>query len=236
MLMHQAFCGIGYKKVYRCPIRRRPVSESVLAPDLIVSEEATDLDSALRVTHRIDMIKSQLRRMQIVGQYRDIDLGMPGTQFQFGFSAQQKIRESDGLVAVNLGRPQDQPYEILETDQDIDIDTHMIDGYWERRTPDGLPLPYKITVERGSQQVLGLWRNWRPDDALCLKRNMYVKFGMVPGLGFHDWGFLQLLGNQTRALRAIWRLLKLSSRLSGELSLFTGPECDCLLQLTCGPC
>jgi hypothetical protein len=208
MLMHQAFCGIGYKKVYRCPIRRRPVSESVLAPDLIVSEEATDLDSALRVTHRIDMLKSTLRRMQIVGQYRDIDLGLPGaSSFQFSLSAQRKIRESDGLTTVSLGRPEDSPYEILEIDQDIDIDDHMIDGYWERRTPDGLPLPYKLTVDRGSQQVLGLWRNWRPDDSLCLKRNGYVKFGMIPGLGFHDWGFLQLLGNQTRALRAIWRLL-----------------------------
>jgi len=207
MLMHQAFCGLGYKKVYRCPIRRRPVSESVLAPDLIVSEEATDLDSALRVTHRIDMLKGTLRRMQIVGQYADVDIGMPNTVNQFGLSAQMKIRESDGLVPVNLGRPQDAPYEILEVDTDIDIDEHMIDGYWERKTPDGLPLPYKVTVERGSQRVLGLWRNWRPEDALCLKRNMYVKFGMIPGLGFHDWGFLQLLGNQTRALRAIWRLL-----------------------------
>jgi len=207
MLMHQAFCGLGYKKVFRCPIRRRPVSESVLAPDLIVSEEATDLDSALRVTHRIDMLKGTLRRMQIVGQYADVDLGMPNTVNQFGLSAQMKIRESDGLVPVNLGRPMDAPYEILECDTDIDIDEHLIDGYWERRTPDGLPLPYKVTVERGSQRVLGLWRNWRPEDALCLKRNMYVKFGMTPGLGFHDWGFLQLLGNQTRALRAIWRLL-----------------------------
>lgn len=207
MLMHQAFCGIGYKKIYRCPIRRRPVSESVLAPDLIVSEEATDLDNALRVSHRIDMIRPQLRRMQIVGQYRDVDLGMPGTMMGIGQSAQRRIRESEGLMPMPVGRPEDLPYEILECDVYLDVDYHLIDGYWERRTPEGLPLPYKVTVERNSQQVLGIWRNWRPGDQLCLKRNMYVKYGMVPGLGYHNWGFLQLLGNQTRALRTVWRLL-----------------------------
>lgn len=207
MLMHQAFCGIGYKKVYRCPIRRRPVSESVLAPDLIVSEEATDLDNALRVTHRIDMMKSQLQRMQIVGQYREIGLGSPGTMMGIGQAAQRKIKESEGISIIGFGRPEDQPYEILECDTMLDIDHHVIDGHYERKTMDGMLLPYKVAVERNSQQVLGMWRNWDPDDKLCLKRNMYVKFGMVPGLGYHDWGFLQLLGNQTRALRAIMRLM-----------------------------
>jgi hypothetical protein len=206
MLMGQAFCGLGYKKVFRCPIRRRPVSESVLAPDLIVSEEATDLQNAVRVTHRIDMTKSQLLRMQVVGQYRRIELGMPGSMM-FGGSAQRKIKEAEGITIGGFARPEDQPYEILECDLDIDIDHHIIDGYWERRTPDGLMLPYKVAVERNSQQVLGMWRNWDPSDPLCLKQNMYVKFGLVPGFGFHDWGFLQLLGNQTRALRACWRLL-----------------------------
>ncbi len=207
MLMHQAFCGIGYKKVYRCPIRRRPVSESVLAPDLIVSEEATDLDNALRVTHRIDMMKSQLQRMQLVEQYRKIDLGAPGTMMGMGQSAQRKIKESEGISIIGFGRPEDAPYEILECDTMLDIDHHVIDLHYERKTLDGMLLPYKVAVERNTQQVLGMWRNWKVDDELCLKQNMYVKFGFMPGLGFHNWGFLQLLGNQTRALRAILRLL-----------------------------
>lgn len=206
MLMHQAFCGVAYKKVYRCPIRRRPVSESVRAIDLIVSEEATDLDNALRVTHQIQMLRTQLRRMQIVGQYRDIDIGQPGAPMGLGQSAQRAIKVNEGL-SPGATRPLDQPYEILECDQAIDIDEHVIDGYYERRTPDGLPLPYKLTIERNSQKVLGLWRLWKPNDPLCLKQNAYVKFGLVPSLGYHNWGFLQLLGNQTRVLRAIWRIL-----------------------------
>jgi hypothetical protein len=207
MLMHQAFCGNGFKKIYRCPIRRRPVSESVMAPDLIVSEDASDLDNALRVTHRIDMMKVQLRRMQIVGHYRDIDLGTPGTMMGLGQSPLRKIKESEGLAVMGMGRPDDIPYEMLEVDTTLDIDEYGIDGYYERRTHEGMPLPYKIAVERNSQQILGMWRLWKPEDELCLKQNMYVKFGLVTGLGFLDWGFLQLLGNQTRSLRAILRIL-----------------------------
>lgn len=207
MLMHQAFCGIGYKKIYRCPIRQRPTSESVLAPDLIVSEEATDLDNALRVTHRIEMTLPILRRMQIVGQYRDVDLGMPAMIAGLGSSARRGIKESEGVAVSGGGRPQDQPYEIWETDVYLDAGYHAIDGSFEMGAPDGLPLPYKVTIDRNSRKILGMWRNWRPADQLYLKRNMYVKYGLVPGLGYHDWGFLQLLGNQTRTLRAILRLL-----------------------------
>ncbi len=208
MLMQQAFCGIGYKKIFRCPIRRRPVSESVLATDLIVSEEATDLANALRVTHTIQMLRADLKRLQIVGHYRDVDLGMPGVMMGLGRSPDRKMKEAEGISIIGFGRPEDQSYELLECDVDLDVDRHGIDGYYERRTPDGLPLPYKITVERNSQQCIGVRRNWRPEDRMCLKRNWYVKFGLVPSnLGYHDWGFLHLLGNQTRVLRSIWRLL-----------------------------
>jgi len=207
MLMQQSYCGIGYKKVYRCPIRQRPVSESILAPDLIVSEEATDLDTAHRVTHRIQMMKDQLRRLQIAGAYADIPIGPANYVQGFGDSANRKIKESEGITISGFARPEDTPHIILESDYSLDIDHLQMDGYWERKTPEGLPLPYRIAVERGTQKVFGIWRNWNPDDKFCRKKNMYVKFGMIPALGFHDWGFLQLLGNQTRTLRAIWRIL-----------------------------
>lgn len=208
MLMQQAFCGIGYKKVYRCPIRRRPVSESVLPTDLIVSEEATDLNNALRVTHRIEMTLPVLRRMQMVGQYRDVDLGPPsGMTMDVADSVRRKIRESEGISVQALGRPQDQPHEIWETDVYLDADVHGVEGKYERDAPRYLPLPYKVTLDRNSRKVLGVWRNWKDGDPLYLKRNMFVKYGLVPGLGYHNWGFLQLLGNQTRAIRAILRLL-----------------------------
>lgn len=211
MLMQQAFIGIGYKKVYRDPLRDYPISRAINFPDLIISPEAVALETANRVTHRIDMMRAQVKRLQIVGQYCDVDLGMPGSMAGgIGGAANRKIRENEGMMIIGFGLPKDQPYEIWETDADIDIDEHDIDlgpGCWERKTPNGLPLPYKIAVERNSHKILGIWRNWRPTDPLCRKRNMYVKFGLVPGMGYYNWGFLHLLGNQTRVLRSIWRIL-----------------------------
>lgn len=208
MLMHQAYCGLGYKKVYKDPILRRPTSRSVLAPDLIVSEEATDLDTALRVTHQIQMLKADLRRMQIIGHYRDINLGAPTGSYGLSRQAQIAIRRAQGQSGTGSNlRPNDMPYEIYETDVGLDPEEMGIDFGFERKAPWGLPLPYKVAVEKNSRQVLGVWRNWDDGDQLYLKQNMFVKFGMVPGLDFYSWGFLQLLGNQTKVLRSILRLL-----------------------------
>lgn len=104
-------------------------------------------------------------------------------------------------------RPQDTPFLILETDSDLDAGLYDLDFAFERAAPWGMPLPYKIAFDGQTRRVLGIWRNWKPNDPLYRKNNRYVKFGMVPGLGFHDWGFLQLLGNSTKALRAVTRLL-----------------------------
>jgi len=205
MIMELAFAGNVYKKVYRDPMRDRPVSESVSMLDLIVSEQATDLTNAIRVTHQIEMTRSQLRRMQISGAYRDVDLGYSQ---QFPMPAHQALKRHEGLSPATM-RPQDIPYFLWETDQDVDLSMHPITGKFERRAPDGLPLPYKITVDKNTRQVLGVWRNWKQGDKLYKKRNMYVHYGLVPatGLRFHHWGFLQILGNHTKVQRAIWRLL-----------------------------
>ncbi len=203
MLMHEGYCGNGYKKVYRCPMRQRPTSEFVSMLDLIVSEDAKSLETAQRVTHQFEMTRSELRRMQIAGHYRDVDLGWSQAMPD---AARAAIKQNEGLSAQS-SRPQDIPYVLWETDVDVDRYQHKIDGKWEDEAPDGMPLPYKVTVDKQTRQILGVWRNWKQDDPLYRKRNMYVRFGLVPSLGFHHWGFLQILGNHTRALRAIWRLL-----------------------------
>ena len=203
MLMHEGYCGNGYKKVYRCPMRERPTSEFVSMLDLIVSEDAKSLEMAQRVTHQFEMTRSELRRMQIAGYYRDVDLGWSQA---LPDAANSAVKQNQGLSPQSQ-RPQDIPYTLWETDVDVDRERHKIEGKWENESPPGLPLPYKITVDQQTRQVLGVWRNWKQDDPLYRKQNMYVRFGLVPSLGFHHWGFLQILGNHTRALRAIWRLL-----------------------------
>lgn len=203
MLMELAYCGNAYKKVFRCAMRDRPVSESVSMLDLIVSEEAKTLEAAIRVTHQIQMARGQLRRMQIAGRYMDIDLGYPQSAQIPGRNA---VKEAEGLSPGAM-RPQDVPYNIWEIDVDIDLERHPIFGKWEQRAPDGLPLPYKITCDPQTRRGLAITRNWKPEDKFYNKNNMYVHYGLVPSLGFHHWGFLHLLGNHTRALRAIWRIM-----------------------------
>lgn len=216
MFMHQAYIGNAFKKLYRCPRRQRPVSEQVRLIDLIVSEEAVDLDTAIRVTHQIFMAPSQLKRMQIMGTYRNFTLPSAGSM-TLAAPARLAIKHLEGLNPQAL-RPQDGALQVFEQDLDLDQERFAVGGTWERAAPEGLPLPYKVTIEAQSRQVLGIWRNWENGDGLYRKDNMYVRYGMIPGMGFHNWGFLQLLGNHTRALRAVWRLLIDS----GMFSLFPG--------------
>lgn len=200
MAFYQGFGGNAYKKVMRCPMRKMPLSRMVSLVDLIISEEADSLENAVRVTHQTYQTKGQLRRMMIAGLYRDI--GLSQTSMPSLDPARNETKRAAGLAAQS-SRPQDQPYQIYECDVELEP------GYYgfDEDAPSDLPVPYKVTIDRTTRQVLAVWRNWKPGDEFFLKRNMYVKYGLVPGLGFHDYGFLQLLGNQTRALRAIWRLL-----------------------------
>lgn len=198
-LFYQGFGGSMYKKVFRCPVRRRPCSDSVQLTNLIVSEDATDLDTAIRVTNEIMMSPARVRRMQLAGAWVDMNLGYPqGLQN----IAVRKIMESQGLAPITT-RPQDQEHTIWEGYQDVEPDYY---GF-EERAPDRMPLPYRIVIDRDSKKVLELRRNWKRKDEEFRKRQTFVKFDLVPGLGFLGMGYLHLLGNQTRALTAIWQLM-----------------------------
>ncbi|MDE2096334.1 MAG: hypothetical protein KGL39_03745 [Patescibacteria group bacterium] len=201
MLFYLGYGGTAFKKIYRCPVRQRPVSESVYLPDLIVSNDATDLENAERVTHRIEMMKRQLRRLQLDGIYRDVELQQPAPMED---KIRQKERDIQGRRQSSTNRPQDMPYTIYECYCFIDLAPY---GLIENGAPKGLPLPYRITVDRDSRTVLEIRRNWREGDEQYRRRRMFVKFGLVPGMGFLDLGFLHLLGNQTKALTALWRVL-----------------------------
>jgi hypothetical protein len=205
MFVHQGYGGNAYKKIFRCAMRNRPVSEFVSMIDLIVSEEAKDLETALRVTHQFFPSRAEVRRMQIMGRYRDFPIPHATGQLP---SANRAVKSSEGLSA-SATRPQDVPLRMVEMDLDLDPEMYPELGLakYERAAPVGLPLPYKVTIDRDSRQIFGLWRNWDPEDELYRKDNMYVRYGFMPGLGFHDWGYLQILGDYTRAQRAIWRLL-----------------------------
>lgn len=195
MLFSMALIGCAFRKLYHCPLRRRPVSEFVPAYDLIVSNDATDLYGAGRITHRVKMRHSMLRRMQVSGVYRDIELGQPVEQIS---TIDQKIKSVEGLMAQPQ-LPADHRHTIYECYAELDLKDFPND--------DGIPLPYRITIDKDSREILEIRRNWKEDDPDFQPLRRIVKYGMIPGLGFYDYGYIQLLGNTTRALTAIERQL-----------------------------
>lgn len=198
MFYWTGFSGLAFKKVYRCPLRRRPVSESVDATDLIVSDAVTDLRNAARITHQISMRHSTLRRMQILGVYRDVDLVLPPPGDQN--AVKDKIDSVQGISRSQ--RPQDQPYTIYECYCELDIPgfEHEEDG-----EPTGLPLPYRVTIEKDSRQILEIRRNWKEDDPDFQAKIPFVAYPYATGLGFYGIGLLHILGNLTMALTALTR-------------------------------
>jgi len=199
MLFYVGFGGDGFKKVYNHPLLRRPVSESVDAEDLIVSNAATDLNNCGRVTHRIRMRKAVLKRMMIDGVYRDVDLAPP-TQNNNNPVDQQKNQIAGFNPTVQT--PEDRDYEIYEIYTELDLDEFAPEKFKGK----GLPLPYRVTIEKNSRKVLDVRRNWKKDDKECQAKEYFVQFPMVRGLGFYGLGYIHLLGNTTIALTASWRL------------------------------
>jgi len=205
MLLLLGFCGTGFKKGYHDPIKRRPVIASIDAKDMIVSHAATNLDGCARVTHRIMMRPSLIKRMQMLGAYRDVALSPPGMVPLVSNVVDAKIQQIQGIAPASYSEPDDHEREFYETYCEIEIP-----GF-EHEGPDGeltgLPLPYKVTIDKESRQILEIRRNWDEDDELCLPINRITAYIFVPGLGFYGIGLLNILGNSTRAVTAAWRLM-----------------------------
>lgn len=202
MLLMLGFGGTAFKKVYFCPLRNRPVSESVDADDLIVNNAATDLRNAKRVTHRTFMRPSTVRRLQILGVYRDIQLSQP--QAPKADSVQREKSAQQG-VDIEARNPEDRDREIYECYCELDI---VGFEHEHKGRPSGLEIPYVVTIDFSSRQILSITRNYDEDTAeLPEARTNFVKYVFVPGMGFYDIGLLHILGNTTNAITAAWREL-----------------------------
>jgi hypothetical protein len=196
MLFSTGFGGSGFKKIYHSPLRNRPVSEYVDAKDLIVSNAAVDLTSAARVTQVVRMKQSDMVRMQILGVYRHVDL-FP--QANAGDAVDRKLASIQGISPNSQSRPEDQDYELWECYCELDIRgyEHTKDG-----APTGLPLPYRVTIDKASQQILEIRRNWDEDDPEYQARKTFVEFSYIKAFGFYGIGLLHILGNIATALTA----------------------------------
>jgi hypothetical protein len=202
MLLMLGFGGTAFKKVYYCPLRNRPVSESVDANDLIVNNAATDLRNAKRITHRSYMRPSTVKRLQILGVYADIDLSTPKAPTLD--SVQREKNAQQGITAESMN-PEDRDREIYEVHCELDLPGFE---HKHKGKPSGLEIPYTVTIDLSSQQVLSVVRNYDEDDQeLPIAKRRFVKYTFVPGMGFYDIGLLHILGNTTNAITAAWREL-----------------------------
>lgn len=200
MLLNRAVDGVQFRKVFRCPLRRRPVSDWVKGADLIVSNDASHLSGAGRVTERIKMRQTTVKRLQAIGHWRKVALVMPN---EVPTPTDQTVAEIQGTTPMPQ-LPADQQHTIYECYCELDDGSLAND---ETGKEPGFPLPYRVTIDKDSQTVLEIRRNWKQGDEDYTARRRYVKYGFVPGFGFYDWGLVHIIGNPQRALTAIGRIL-----------------------------
>jgi hypothetical protein len=198
MLLMVGFGGTQFKKIYFCPLRNRPVSETVDADDLIVNNNATDLANAKRITHRIMMRPSVVKRMQILGVYHDVELGSARAPKLDSLQLEEKSQQ--GVSAES--KPDDYDREIYECYCELDIKGY--EHKWKNKIS-GLEIPYRVTIDVSSRTVLSIVRNYDDTKQLPEPRETFVEYTFVPGMGFYGIGLLHILGNTTNAITAAWR-------------------------------
>ena len=198
LLFYLPLSGSTFKKVYFDEPKQRAVSKFVPAQDVVVPYAASDLQTASRVTHVLRMDKNEIRKMQVAGFYRDVELSKYEEQDN---TVRQKVDELQGTSKTYT----DEIYTILEMHVDIDIE-----GF-EDISPDGEPtgiaLPYIVTIDEGSGQILSIRRNFKEGEPIAKKTQYFVHYKFMPGLGFYGFGLIHMIGGLGRAATSILRQL-----------------------------
>ena len=197
MLWGLGLAGNAFKKVYYDPSLERQVSVFVPAEDIVVPYGASSLETAERVTHVMRKTANELRKLQVAGFYADIDLPEPQNTLD---EVEKKIAEKMGFQASS-----DDRYKILEMHVDLDLPGYEDED--EKGEPTGIALPYVVTIEKQTQTVLAIRRNWNPDDPLKAKRNHFVHYGYIPAFGFYCFGLIHLIGSFAKSGTSIVRQL-----------------------------
>ena len=200
MLFHLPLAGSTFKKVYYDTNMGRAVSKFVPADELIVPYTATSLDDAEAIIHTIKISENELRKQQVNGFYRDVELGPPGTDTNNELA--KKERELEGSKKTGKNEP---VYTLLECHVNLDLE-----GFEEVGAdgqPTGIKLPYIVTVEEGNRKVLSIRRNYAPNDLKKRKIQYFVHFKFLPGLGFYGFGLIHMIGGLSRTATSALRQL-----------------------------
>jgi hypothetical protein len=192
MLYSLGLAGSAFKKVYFDPILNRQTSIYLPAEDVVVPYGASHIETAERVTHVMRKTKNEMDKLMASGFYREVDLGDPQS---FPTDIEKRKAEEGGYTIQS-----DDRYTLLEISVDM-----LIDGVDDDE--DDLPKPYIVTIERGTEEVLSVRRNWNEADELRAKNNHFVHYVYVPGYGFYGLGLIHIIGGYARAGTSIIRQL-----------------------------
>ena len=214
MLFYLPLAGSTFKKVYYDDLMGRAVSKFVTADDLVVPYSATSLEDAEAICHVIKMSGNDLRKQQVGGFYRDIELGKP---YNEETELKKKERELEGTRASGYQR-NNPIYTLIECHVNLDLE-----GFEDRGQdgiPTGIKIPYIVTIDNGTRKVLSIRRNYRLDDPKKNKIEYFVHFKFLPGLGFYGFGLIHMIGGLTRAATSALRQLLDAGTLSNLPSGF----------------
>ena len=197
MLYSLGLAGSAFKKVYFDPGLNRQTAVFIPAEDLIIPYGASSILNAERITHVMRKTKNDIRKLQAAGFYREMDLGEPQAIFT---DIEKKKAEDQGYTLTS-----DDRYQILEIC--VDYVVPGFDGSTAENADKAIAIPYIITIDRGTQNVLAIRRNWNPDDVAKLKRDHFVQYTYIPGFGAYGLGLIHLIGGYARAGTSLIRQL-----------------------------
>ena len=199
MLFYLPLSGSTFKKVYYDSLMQRAVSKFIQAEDLVVPYNATSLDDAEAIMHVLKISENDLRKQQVAGFYKDVDLGEPGDVIENPLERKEKQ-----LEGIRKGKQED-VFTLIECHVNIDLE-----GF-EDRSPDGeitgIKLPYIVTIEENSRDILSIRRNFNANDVLKQKIQYFVHFKFLPGLGFYGFGLIHMIGGLSRTATSALRQL-----------------------------
>ena len=198
MLFALPLAGAAFKKVYFDPTLGRPASVYVPAEDFVAPYGAADLQTANRYTHIMRKHPNEIRKLQVIGFYRDVDLSSPVPDRNEIQRVKDKLSGEEQIET-------DDRHMLLEVHVDLDLPGYEDVG--KDGEPTGIALPYVVTVERSTGVVLSVYRNWKQNDELKLKRQHFVQYGYIPGFGFYPFGLIHLVGGIAKSATSILRQL-----------------------------
>jgi len=197
LLWNLPIAGSAFKKVYYDPSKGRQVAMFIPAEDIVVPYGASSIESADRVTHVMRKTTNEMTLLQQRGFYRDIELGEPSGELD---DIEKKKAAESGMTATSDSR-----YRLLE--MHVHLDLEGFEDLDAKGKPTGVALPYVVTIDKSSSEILAIRRNWYEADSLHIKRQHFVHYQYIPGFGFYGYGLIHLIGGYAKSATMIIRQL-----------------------------